>query len=50
MTSEAVKIARINKQIAMMDTLKQVASNPAFELIAGLYLIDRMYPEGPRPH
>jgi len=46
MTSEAVKIAKINRQIALMDTVKQVASNPAVELIVGLHFINGMYPEG----
>jgi len=46
MTSESLKIAKINRQIALMETIKQVTVNPAVELIVGLKVLDGMYPEG----
>jgi len=43
--NEQLKLARVNKQIAMMDTAKQALFNPVVEFIVGMALIDNLYPD-----
>jgi hypothetical protein len=43
--NENLKIARLNKQVAMMNTAKDIMFNPAVELLLGLVAIEALYPK-----
>ena len=48
MSSDAVKIARYNRQAAQLAALERVLYNPAVEFIGGMYAIENLFPEASR--
>lgn len=46
MSSDTLKLARIQRQQAGLDLAKQALFNPVVELLAGMAVIDHMYPQG----
>lgn len=44
--SEAVQLAKINRQAQTQRNIVALISNPALEFIAGMYAIEHMFPEG----
>jgi len=43
--NEALKLAREQKKIATLNTVKDLMFNPVVEFVAGMYLIDTLYPD-----
>jgi len=43
--NESLKLAREQKKIATLNTVKDLMFNPVVEFVAGMYLIDTLYPD-----
>jgi len=43
--NEALKLAREQKKIAQLNAVKDLMFNPVVEFVAGMYLIDTLYPD-----
>lgn len=43
--NDAVRIARINRQVAQMQTLERLLYNPAVEFVGGMYAIENLFPD-----